>query len=263
EVYQEGRRALVDGLGLEPGRELRELHQAVLNQSPILDPTRVDEAASEPARGVFVGRRSEVAELSAGIDDALAGHGRLFLLRGEPGIGKTRLADEVMREARARGARALVGRCWEAGGAPAYWPWVQSLRTYVRGTPTDALREQLGEGGAEIAQVMPAVRDRLPDLPEPEPSPAGPDTARVRLFDAVAQFLERASRSQPRALAPAAALRRASAGDDASTGARRVSRHRPRAWAPARRDARGGRARALHAAALAARIEERGGGGVR
>ncbi len=59
------------------------------------------------------------------------GRGALLLLVGEPGIGKSRLGEEVGREAHSRGAVVLVGRAWEAGGAPPYWPWVQSLRTLV------------------------------------------------------------------------------------------------------------------------------------
>ena len=146
EAYQDARRALVDELGIEPGRALRELQQAILEQDPALD---LAAAARAPARrgraGSFVGRERELGELRAGLDDALAGRGRLFLLVGEPGIGKSRLAEELIAQARARGARVLVGRCWEAGGAPAYWPWVQALRAYVaRDASRDALRAQLG-----------------------------------------------------------------------------------------------------------------------
>src|SRR5215469_5352509 len=78
--------------------------------------------------GVFIGRRHELAEMRAALGEALSGSGRLLLLSGEPGIGKTRLAEELAREAQARGARVAFGRCWERGGAPAYWPWVQIIR---------------------------------------------------------------------------------------------------------------------------------------
>jgi DNA-binding SARP family transcriptional activator len=128
EAYQHARNVLVEGLGIEPGRELRELEQAILRQDPSLDLAPDEEAGEDSSRGAFVGREAELEELHAGLEDALAGRGRLFLVVGEPGIGKSRLAEELMRRARARGARVLVGRCWEAGGAPAYWPWVQSLR---------------------------------------------------------------------------------------------------------------------------------------
>ncbi len=54
-----------------------------------------------------------------------------MLLAGEPGIGKTRTAEELARVARERGAQVLVGRCFEGEGAPAFWPWVQVLRELV------------------------------------------------------------------------------------------------------------------------------------
>jgi len=194
-AYQDTRRALVEELGIEPGKALRELHQAILRQDPALDLPAAAEPAAEPPRSVFVGRERELAELVAGLDDVFAGHGRLFLLAGEPGIGKSRLADELIAHARARGARILVGRCWEAGGAPAYWPWVQSIRTYVRESDTAALRLQLGAGAADVAQIVPEVRQHFPDLPQPPALES--EGARFRLFDATAQFLRNASAHRP------------------------------------------------------------------
>jgi predicted ATPase len=146
-----------------------------------------------------VGRERELAELAAGLDDAVAGRGRVFLLVGEPGIGKSRLAEELAGRARARGALVLVGRCWEAGGAPAYWPWVQSLRAYVRHAEPAALREQLGPGAAELAQLLPELRDVFADLPPA--APAESEGARFRLFDSVAAFLKRGAAAQPLVLA--------------------------------------------------------------
>src|SRR5207249_3852155 len=67
----------------------------------------------------FVGRERELAEIRSAIDDALAGRGRILLLTGEPGIGKTRLADEAALRAASNGMRVRWGRCWQGGGAPA------------------------------------------------------------------------------------------------------------------------------------------------
>ncbi|MEA2393299.1 MAG: eukaryotic-like serine/threonine-protein kinase [Solirubrobacteraceae bacterium] len=198
ESYQAARRVLVEELGIEPGRQLRELHQAILRQDPGLDLAPVAESPDEAPRGAFVGRVPELAELMAGLDDAFAGRGRLFLVVGEPGIGKSRLAEEVMRHARARGARVLVGRCWEAGGAPAYWPWVQALRAAVRDTDSAALLAHLGAGGAQLAQIVPELRQRFPDLPEPPALES--EVARFRLFDATAEFLGNISQAPPTVL---------------------------------------------------------------
>ena len=95
--YQTARAALVEELGIEPARRLRELHQAILQQDPGLDVAAPEETAGETSVGVFVGRQRELAELVAGVADAFAGRGRLCLLEGEPGIGKSRLGGEAGR----------------------------------------------------------------------------------------------------------------------------------------------------------------------
>src|SRR2546426_12007117 len=81
---------------------------------------------------VFVRRQYELVELRAGLEDAVAGRGRSFLVVGEAGIGKTRLVEGLAREAGGRGHLVLWGRCWEGGGAPPYWPGIQGVRTYLR-----------------------------------------------------------------------------------------------------------------------------------
>jgi DNA-binding SARP family transcriptional activator len=133
EAYRAARRALVDELGIEPGKPLQELEQAILRQDASLDPpSQVAAEAPRPGRraaGIFVGRGAELTELTAGLDDALSGRGRLFLVSGESGVGKTRLADELASRAKDLGVRILWGRAWKDGQAPAYWPWRQALRS--------------------------------------------------------------------------------------------------------------------------------------
>src|SRR5919109_857352 len=204
EVSRDARGPLPHDLGTEPSRELRELQQAILEQDPALDrpplgetrsPPPVPEASTPASRGAFVGRGRELGELEAALEDALAGGGRLTLLVGEPGIGKSRLAEELIATARARGAEGAVGRCWEAGGAPAYWPWVQSLRAYLREMEPGALRAQLGAGAADLAQLLPELRELLPDLPEPPALES--EGARFRLFESVTSLLRGATQARP------------------------------------------------------------------
>ena len=198
EAYQAARKALVEELGIEPGRSLRDLHQAILNQDPVLERSTTGEevgVAAETARGAFVDREVEIEALLTGLADAFSGRGRLFLVAGEPGIGKSRLAEELARRARGRGARVLVGRSWEAGGAPAYWPWVQALRAYVRDRAAAELRDELGRGAPELVPLLPELRELFPDLPKPfAPESEG---ARFRLFESTAGFLVRASEARP------------------------------------------------------------------
>ena len=114
----------------------------------------------EPARapGSLVGRSRELDEIAGALADALAGRGQLLLLVGEPGIGKTRLADEATRLATARSSVPVFwGRAWEAGGAPAYWPWLDVLGNLVDRLDDEALRDSLGEGAALVAGLVPRL----------------------------------------------------------------------------------------------------------
>ena len=84
------------------------------------------------------------------------------------------------------------GRCYESIGMPSYWPWVQAIRSYVREQDPEQLRLEMGTGAGEIAEIVPDVRERLPGL-EPSPGLESLEHARLRLFDSVTSFLERAS----------------------------------------------------------------------
>ena len=154
----------------------------------------------DPIRGrdTFVGRGRELAEISAGIEGAVAGHGALFTLAGEPGVGKSRLAQEAASYARAQGARVIWGRCWEHGGAPPYWPWVQLLRGLSRSIDPAQLSAWMGAGAAEIAQIAPELRNQIGGVAEaPGGSLGQPDKARFRLFDSLIAFFAAAAEAQP------------------------------------------------------------------
>jgi hypothetical protein len=146
-------------------------------------------------QGQFVGRERELTELTAALDAALEGDGRLCLLVGEPGVGKTTLAERLCEAAARRGARVARGPCWDAGGAPAYWPWIQVVRTLTRDEPDDVLRARLGRGAADLVTLVPELRERLGDLPPP-PEIAS-DERRFALFDAVGAYLVATAASAP------------------------------------------------------------------
>jgi DNA-binding CsgD family transcriptional regulator/tetratricopeptide (TPR) repeat protein len=136
-----------------------------------------------------------MGSLKAALEDTLSGRGRLVMLVGEPGIGKTRTSQELAAYATLKGAQVLWGRCHAAEGAPPYWPWVQVVRSYLREYDPEQLRSQMGAGAADIAEVVPEVRERLPDL---QPPPAlEPQQARFRLFDSITKFFQQASQAQP------------------------------------------------------------------
>jgi eukaryotic-like serine/threonine-protein kinase len=148
--------------------------------------------------GTLIGRETEAEHLRGAVDEGVAQRGRLVLLGGETGIGKTRLAAEVESYAGLRGAQVLWGRCYHHDGAPAYWLWVQVIRAYVHAHDPDTLISDLGTGASEIAQIVTELRDRFPELPKPQP--LDPEQARFRLLDSVSTFLVNAANRRPLAI---------------------------------------------------------------
>lgn len=161
-------------LGVGPGPVLRDLEAAILRHDPALDgPAAAATAPGEPVEEVavggapaappavehtetgIVGRDEEFAALLAAFDEAAGDH-RFVVLEGEPGIGKTRLAEALRAIAVARGARTAWGRSDEGGAAPALWPWLVPLRTaaaHVGGDP-GALADLLDGGDGPAAEPL-------------------------------------------------------------------------------------------------------------
>jgi class 3 adenylate cyclase/Cdc6-like AAA superfamily ATPase len=144
------------------------------------------------AMGVFVGREHELERLRKACDNAIAGHGGLVMLVGEPGIGKTRTTQELETYARMRGAQVLWGRTHESAGAPPYWPWLQAGNQYAA-AHVDDLTTLIGpqitpEAISELTRIFPWLLQG-PNAPAPPESVDDPEVAQFRLFDAYAQYL--------------------------------------------------------------------------
>jgi hypothetical protein len=134
----------------------------------------------------MIGRERELELLLTGLDGLRSGRGRLFLLTGEPGIGKTRLADELCERAAARSAHCAWGAAWDGGGAPAYWPWIQALRALRAhfGDPDTRLQRDLGPLWGEGAG-------------DDDEHARDPEMVRFRRFDALRAVLASASSNAP------------------------------------------------------------------
>lgn len=156
-----------------------------------------DTGGAASVAGTLVGRERELAELRRALTDAMGGRGSLSLLVGDPGIGKTRLADELAADATRAGMQVLWGRCTEDGGAPAYWPWIQVIRTLLRKRDPAALLAAMGSGAARIAQIVPELHEQLALPDAPAPSMVVAEHARFPLFDALCCFLLRTAASVP------------------------------------------------------------------
>lgn len=136
----------------------------------------------------IVGRAAEIARLEAAFTATRAGRFSLALIRGEPGIGKTRLVEELGRRV---GERAVVawGRVDEAAGSPPYWPWTQMLGSALAAVGPEAATQALGEDPSRLAGVLPQLSAGS-GAASPDRDPVA---ARFQVHLAVADVLRRLS----------------------------------------------------------------------
>jgi class 3 adenylate cyclase len=158
-------------------------------------PTPREPSGPRASWGRFVGRQQEMDQLKAALDAALSGRGGLVMLVGEPGIGKTRLAEEFAVHARLRGAQVLSGRSYEGAVEVPYYPFIEAFRQYVSTREDEALRSELGEAAPDLADLVSEVRQRFPDLPKA--SPIQGESDRLRLFESATSFLTNAAHTAP------------------------------------------------------------------
>lgn len=149
---------------------------------------------------LFIGRKPELVQLKTALQAARKGFGRVVLLAGSGGIGKTSLARQLAQHAEQEGTTVLWGRCLEEAGAPPYWPWRQLIRSHLRsGIASDAV-SILGSGLQDIAGIVPEVAERF-NVQADRGAAGDPAQAstqgRFRLFDAVAGFWRRAAQRAP------------------------------------------------------------------
>lgn len=185
-MVDRARRALADEAGLDLGPELRALEADLLAQSPTLDlpaaargrkpaeqPTPGRAMPAAPARGgiALLGRDAEMRTLTERLHAVTEGRGGAAVLVGEPGMGKSRLLEEVIEVARSLGCVTAVTRCPESGAIPPFWPAVQ-------------LAEQARQAGIIGAALAP---------PEGGDEPAPPRTLFL-LYEAVSSALRASER---------------------------------------------------------------------
>jgi DNA-binding SARP family transcriptional activator len=187
-AYESCRALLQRELGVAPAPETESLAQRIRTDGPVSRPSASDllDTRSPPGafEGPLIGRAREFATLSQLYQLARGGHVQVVVVRGEPGIGKTRLAREFVDSVAVQGAETLQGRAFEAGGRLPYQPLVDALRARLEreNAPEDLLTDVWL---IELSRLLPELHDRYPDLP----SPAGDEAvARMRLFEAIARL---------------------------------------------------------------------------
>ena len=158
-------------------------------------PLRVEDIAASTSaplqqlvRGQLVGRTNELQQLRQHWANAQQARGQLVLLSGEPGVGKTRLAQDLVAHAQKSGATLLRGGCYEYEATTPYLPFVEAFREWTHRHGPEQLRRALGATAPEIAKFAPEIELKLGTL-APNP-PLSPSEDRMRLFDNAARFLQ-------------------------------------------------------------------------
>jgi class 3 adenylate cyclase/tetratricopeptide (TPR) repeat protein len=135
----------------------------------------------------FAGRDAERDALRAQWKAAQTDGRSVALVSGEPGVGKTRLTAELARAAHAEGAWVLAGRCDERISAP-FTPWLEVLHHVVAHAPDELLRAHVERHGGELTRLVPELRRRVDDVPEPRRLDV--ETEQLVLFDAVVDLVD-------------------------------------------------------------------------
>jgi DNA-binding SARP family transcriptional activator len=194
-AFERCRAILAKELGVEPLPETLALRERILKTPPTL-PRRP--CATLPAalalRLPFVGREREWTQLSRVLQQVLNGRGQVVLVAGEPGIGKTRLLEELASLATARGARVLMSCCYQMEQNIAYAPFVEALKPLLTATsagPPPCPPAQL----AAVAELLPELRRMWPDLPPYQRLPS--DAERTRLLISLAQVIWLCTQGEP------------------------------------------------------------------
>ena len=142
----------------------------------------------------LIGRQSECALIAKRLDEAADGKGGIVLIGGEPGVGKTRLGEEVLELAMERQILPLIGHAYEETGTP-FIISTEILEDIVRALPPDVLRDALGPTAPEISRLLPDLRRLLPDIPEPMEVPS--EQQQRYLFNALLEFTRRLGSAAP------------------------------------------------------------------
>jgi len=173
------------------------LREAVL---PVQKPILVVPSPRPLARKEIqlVDRVGEMNQLKEAVDRAVRGEGGLLFLRGEAGIGKTRLTRELGAYAHLRGMNVLYGRCpalLTMTGIPPYILWSEVIRDYLQASAPEQLYRVMGFYPAEVSKLVPELRQRLGAIPQS--IQIDPEHERDRLFEAVSQFITNVSKEAP------------------------------------------------------------------
>lgn len=141
----------------------------------------------------MVGRDAELAELRAILNESMTGRGAVVLVRGEAGIGKTRLASELLAGAARDGVRTADCGALDLGGAAPFGLWAELIRGLLVDLPRPPLDVRWPD---DLARLSPDAQERLRSGRVDRPS-AAPELERARLFEAIVALVQWAAHDRP------------------------------------------------------------------
>ncbi len=199
QIYATCRTRLAQELQVEPSADIVaqaariRARAASLSASQQADTALLQNQLPSELVAPLIGRKASFTQLIGSFQQILQGQPQAVFVMGEAGMGKTRLANEFVAWARARGADVLSGHTFELGGRLPYQPLVKALRSRLEeeNAPEDLLDDLWL---AELSRILPELRVRYPDLPVPTQNEL---TARLRLFEAIARLLNALAKRAP------------------------------------------------------------------
>ncbi|MFN8467567.1 MAG: AAA family ATPase [Caldilineaceae bacterium] len=231
-TYERCRTLLSDELGADPSPMTQQLHQRILNGE--VEPRQIHAAAGMGAAAmlnaesalveatyqpivlpqrtllpvldadysrIFVGRQAELNVVEERLQQVLDGRGALLLLEGEAGVGKTRLAYQVLGQAGQRGATVISATCQVLERDLPFAPLADSLGRYLYGLPDMVVRSLPAASLGQLMQIIPSLQDRLSGINVPAPDLAGTaEENRLRLIDAIVAFFVSLANQRPLAV---------------------------------------------------------------
>lgn len=225
-TYERCRTILGEELGADPSPITQELHGRILNGEIQVEPVATLHAVQpaqpggspspvpdlpseplpqqtllptldEPVPSLFVGREEETAQIEAALQRAMAGSGSSVVLAGETGVGKSRMAYQILQAAGEAGATVISAACQRLERNLPYAALADGISRYLQLLPDSSLRRLPPSSLAQIAQVIPSLEDRL-GLAPPNPENAlPPEENRQRIVDGLVNFLARLAALRP------------------------------------------------------------------
>jgi DNA-binding SARP family transcriptional activator len=201
-AYRRCRDVMAAELGIAPSAETRALAEGLRSgAAPAAAPADAVPApaappqppapVAAPSRPPLRGREAELAALRDALAAATAGRGGVAAIEGPAGIGKSRLAAELLDEAAAAGARTVSGAALDLEGGPPYAAWSEGLRGLIRATPAPPAEARWP---ADLALLCPAVESAWR---REAAAATTPDLERLRIFDAVVEAIAWSARGAP------------------------------------------------------------------